>query len=691
MKMKRMFRDLVRSHAREYGYAIESCAISLLSIKESDLDLAAPAANQVQEDLIKALDEPTLPVVRDSRNGEVPYTIVLKQYVDDRSLSPFEKNEVLCRVWDENMPPEPDDSVLYAKRCQEFVRECVKAHPDYSRELGALRQAIEKSDMEIKAYESAMFAPTVFKEGVKSWEDISKERDQESFQIINEKMKETLPKSIMESYNMVLFNMPLITDFHEKVQTVLSSPRFPGKNRVAACVAMATYEAAMDSLITTVNAETILHALEDVSMNEFSVGAMMPVLGSTEGWGTRLANTPIERVVKQTEKIVGKGTDIKDKLEEEYEEVKESFLEYASKALSLEGVTLESLEAYKESVEPDKLPELVPKDSYKGTKYGADYVLGFTLLESGFTDDSVGMHIFTTYSGILPGMLRRAYLEAAEEDKSNGIFENEAKKIYNALFSLTGEDAGKKDQIFDQRLSPDKSHLAIYLKEKGPKTDTKVKNILSSNKYKPIKDPKITGMKYEKKIQSFILEALYEPESGRLMLSYKKEEPVKESAGVDDDILPFVRALNKKGYRVKYSCAGHEKSPAKGDRDKNMVKNGKLYTTARITFDGLHHFKNIPDHWRLSEKDNQTTLFVKNYTYGEHQGSPDQAFSKWKEMYLIELKKWIESLPKIGTEEPKEEEKEKDSKRVTTNHPEEIVKEMVSLDRMFQEMYYGMG
>lgn len=696
-----MFRDLIRSNARQRGYAIESCAQALLAIKESDLNLDAPTSDQVQDDLLKALDEPVLPVMRDHSNPDKPYTMLLKQYVDDRDLTPFEKNEVLCRTWDENMPPEPDDSVLYAKRCKEFVKECARNHPDYNRELSALHQAIEKSENQIQAFEGTPFSQTVYKEGVKGWEDLSKERNNESFQIINEKMKTTLPRSIMESYNMAVFNMPLIEDFHEKVQEVLSSPKFPAKNQVAASLATATYEAAMDSLIPAVDAETILHVLEEVSMNEFTVGAMMPVLGSTEGWGTKLAKTPIERVVMQTEKQIGKGTDLKEKLEKECEDYTESFLEYVSKIMSSKFNSLEDIGVYKESVDLEKLPKVDVPELFETSEYGANYVLGFTMLEQGFADDSIGMHLFTTYSGLHPCILKRAYFEATEEDKSNGIFENEAKKIYNKLFPLTGEDAGKKDLIFEQRLSPDKSHLAIYLKEKGQKTDNTLKNTLAANGYKRIQDPKITGEKYEKKIRHFTLEALYEPDSGRLMLSYRKEKaeedekeapetskkdekakPVKEAAGVDDDILPFVRELNKKGYRVKYSCAGHEKSPVKSDPNKDGVKNGKLYTTARITFDGLHHFKNIPDHWRLSEKDNQTTLFVKNYTYGEHQGNPDTAFKKWKEMYLMELRKWVSDLPKIGTDKPKETETEKE---------EEPVKEMVSLDQMFQEMYYGMG
>lgn len=123
-----------------------------------------------------------------------------------------------------------------------------------------------------------------------------------------------------------------------------------------------------------------------------------------------------------------------------------------------------------------------------------------------------------------------------------------------------------------------------------------------------------------------------------------------EAADVDLDMKGIVKILNEKGYKVKYSCGGHPASPKKEDRDRNNVYYNKLYTTARIVFDGKYKFQVAPKGWHFNpttEKNNppRTSLYADEITYNDKRGSGNQAFLAWKNKYMSALRTWVSQIP----------------------------------------------
>lgn len=113
---------------------------------------------------------------------------------------------------------------------------------------------------------------------------------------------------------------------------------------------------------------------------------------------------------------------------------------------------------------------------------------------------------------------------------------------------------------------------------------------------------------------------------------------------IDPDIKSTIELLNRLGYKTKYSSAGHREERSKDDRDKNGVYYGKLYTTARITFDGNYKFDQLPKGWYQNFNSDKTGIYVKPFSYNEKDGTPDEAFAKWKSEYIGALKDWAENL-----------------------------------------------
>lgn len=113
---------------------------------------------------------------------------------------------------------------------------------------------------------------------------------------------------------------------------------------------------------------------------------------------------------------------------------------------------------------------------------------------------------------------------------------------------------------------------------------------------------------------------------------------------IDEDIKPIINLLNRLGYKVKYSCSGHYKSRIKEDTFKDGVYHGKMYTTARITFDKKYDFKSIPEGWYENKNSDKTAIYVRAFSYDKKDGTPNEAFEKWKSDYMSSLKKWAEDL-----------------------------------------------
>lgn len=137
------------------------------------------------------------------------------------------------------------------------------------------------------------------------------------------------------------------------------------------------------------------------------------------------------------------------------------------------------------------------------------------------------------------------------------------------------------------------------------------------------------------------------------------DDTVTESKKIDDDMLPITKALEAKGYDVKYSCSGHPSARAKNDAKRDGVRYSKLYTTARIVFGKKYDIGSAPKGWvkkSLNTDDDKyendcTALYVKEKIFDIADGTPKNAFYKWKASYMSSLKSWVEKLPAAGDKE----------------------------------------
>lgn len=138
------------------------------------------------------------------------------------------------------------------------------------------------------------------------------------------------------------------------------------------------------------------------------------------------------------------------------------------------------------------------------------------------------------------------------------------------------------------------------------------------------------------------------------------EASMKEDVKVvPDKIEPMVKKLENKNYRVKYASPGHSNTTFSNDRNDDGVVNGKMISTGRIIFEKDYAFDNTPKGWEWRVLSNGfKALYVRPFTYNKDKGSPKEAFEKWQNAYLSSLKKWIEDLPMMGTDNPQKEPKE---------------------------------
>ena len=190
------------------------------------------------------------------------------------------------------------------------------------------------------------------------------------------------------------------------------------------------------------------------------------------------------------------------------------------------------------------------------------------------------------------------------------------------------------------------------------------------NVLETIFDRKKTDEEYTESVNKFIKaydSQLFDEHACEVVLNQKEfEESVFTEAeeksdghvsdhngdGVDDEIAPIVNLLNKLGYNVKYSSSGYDKSRIKEDKNKDGSYYGKLYTTARITFDKHYDFKTVPKGWYFNKNADTSSMYVRAFTYNAKDGSPDEAFTKWKKTYMASLKSWAENLKSAnGTED----------------------------------------
>lgn len=124
------------------------------------------------------------------------------------------------------------------------------------------------------------------------------------------------------------------------------------------------------------------------------------------------------------------------------------------------------------------------------------------------------------------------------------------------------------------------------------------------------------------------------------------EEILIETAKIEEEMKPIIDKLNSKGFKTKYSSPGHTKLRKRPDQDKDGVYYGKLYSDARIMFDDDYDFPSAPKYWEWRTVDGKDYLDIVPISYSEKDGSPDEAFSKWKTNYMNSLENWVDDLGK---------------------------------------------
>ncbi len=124
---------------------------------------------------------------------------------------------------------------------------------------------------------------------------------------------------------------------------------------------------------------------------------------------------------------------------------------------------------------------------------------------------------------------------------------------------------------------------------------------------------------------------------------FVNDELYNEAAHIESEIKPIVDKLNSKGFKVKYASPGHSKLRKKEDNEPDGVYYGKLYSDARIMFADKYDF-NAPKYWMHRDVDNCSYLDIIPVKYDKADGSPDEAFAKWKDNYMDSLRKFADSL-----------------------------------------------
>lgn len=784
-KPYKIFQEVLLECASNYSPKTYVLAKALTALTESDLDHIS-TDDEISDKFMSQVSEPHVEVYRQTTtSGVSPYDKALTACVNSKDgMDNFEKNRILCKFWDENMPSEEDDySNRYPSKCVTAVSVLKKKNPDMNDDFSALNDCVGKSIDRFKSFDLNGMPKTEFKESVKysSYDDIEKERNQISFTLLNSYMESKLDDSTMDAYNRTIFYLPFIESFSEKADSVMRSDMCKSKNYVSACVATATYEAVNDNVISPIQGATILKNINDISLNEFAVANMMPIVGLSETHASKIDKTPEEKIAKQTKKPYTNVEEIicKESAKEFSNYVKKLFTEgyinadYSDGLLQLltEGVSNSTLKDAGITSNDKEFPHM-ESDAYNEGVLN----IGFRLVANGVENESELAKIFESAYGVKFNEMQRFYIEAAEE-KTDSTFVSEVRKLWNKLFKWMDFDGKNSDAEFKKALGELKSNITFSFKDKSDAAVGAIRKAISSQGFNPIDEhsqddtekytggikitcrflpakgrlfikftkkavkpinesmdadeastirktildttlkvfedngikPKITDSEMDKwtngkstefhgklcfsglgKSESLIKKCCSEINSqikdkgaatakispdnyGTAFLEVDFGTEITEAADMDEDMRDPVSKLNAKGYKVKYSCAGHENTKVKEDRNKDLVRNGKLYSTARIQFEGKVNFGKLPERWeRKDTKDGCTALYVKPYTYNEKQGTPAEAYDKWKEAYMVDLIEWIDALPN------------KDS-----SSEEKEVEESVSMDSLFNKYYYS--
>ena len=160
---------------------------------------------------------------------------------------------------------------------------------------------------------------------------------------------------------------------------------------------------------------------------------------------------------------------------------------------------------------------------------------------------------------------------------------------------------------------------------------------------------------------------------------------VNEAANIDKPIKDIISELNAKGYHTRYSSAGHLNLRKKEDREPDGVYKGKLYTDARVQFKGSYKFGAAPKYWFWKKVDGDDYLDVIPITYKESDGTPDEAFAKWRDNYLGTLERWVSALPNASSND------NKDATPIDSNVKEESDRLSLRIDNYVDSIFRENG
>lgn len=532
--------------------------------------------------------------------------------------------------------------------------------------IRAINESVKELDR-LSSYDMYGFPSVEYSNNRSSYSDIYEREIKESSQIIDDAMCEYLSESALNSYEFILnksdrfYNLPeVVSTYKEKCDC---------KNDIAVAIAVLALESAFCEDISTSDCGEIFGVLESVAFSEFSVGNMLPQMGSTEGFGTKLAETPIEDVVKATnvkideneEKVIEEAVNIAPKnnviFDRETRAIYQKILKYTNISKENEEAQFQKSLNFKKNkyilkIENSEDPEVVSGviAAIKG---------------SGFTEYKE-KGIVINYKKLIKNV--DITVEFNKGDDSIVIFyelKNESVNESVEEIDLYQEAVLNTGRYIDLFKSYNDVMNMLYVESEDIKRIAKCKVL-----FERVDDLHDKINEYEKNViaNSQLFHGSYGVVESSLIDKcngiYDEicEHPYMESISnnfdvlyesdrdIDDDIKSILTKLHRKGYVTLYSCSGHNGTRRKEDMYRDGVYKGKLYTTARVTFNKIHNFSNIPNGWYSSEKDGKTTLYVKPITYDEKQGSPNEAFAKWKSVYLENLRTWAKSVQEVTTD-----------------------------------------
>lgn len=269
--------------------------------------------------------------------------------------------------------------------------------------------------------------------------------------------------------------------------------------------------------------------------------------------------------------------------------------------------------------------------------------------------DSTGEKIYENKVKGLTAKIDKLKKELAEKEK-------EAKKIQDEAVKESSEIISEAEHLV--RLEDRINYWTQFIKEMKEKIAKKEKEVDKTTFADSIKQltNEISELKIKLKDSEKSLAKLEDlKRSGGMKPVYAStddveidNEVVTEAANMEDEIKPIVSKLESKGYKVKYASPGHKKLRKKEDAQPDGVYYSKLYSDARVMFDKKYSFSNAPKYWHWRDVDGCSYLDITPIAYDKNDGTPDEAFAKWKDNYMDSLRSFVDELKSNGDKEVKE-------------------------------------